>query len=183
MTMTPEERALKIAPEGCDGKHPKGGCLFEQVRDAIYETEKATRREVAEEYIRGVDHLVDVEKPVSWNKALWEASRAIHLLVEEGGKGEAMNKNRVRKAVQATVQQIVDQEKALTLGTRIITNEQAMQSLIMRYRLALETIAGLCENYRDGDCFTNGKTVGAKHGADAVCDQCLANRALGRRPS
>jgi len=50
--MTPEERALQIAPEGCDGKHPKGGCLFEQIRDAICEAlreERGFRAGIAED--------------------------------------------------------------------------------------------------------------------------------------
>jgi len=41
--MTAEEYALRIVPEGCDGNHPQGGCLFERVTDVIYEAMRDAR--------------------------------------------------------------------------------------------------------------------------------------------
>ena len=53
--------------------------------------------------------------------------------------------------------------------------------LLKQYREALEAIAGPCATTTAGNCFaTSGRAVGAEYGADAVCDQCIANRALGR---
>ena len=77
MGMTPEERALRIAPEGCDGKHPKGGCLFEQVRDTIYDSERIAHRDTVDECICIVRNLIDSDGTITWNAAIWRAVEAL----------------------------------------------------------------------------------------------------------
>lgn len=46
---TPEEYALQVAPEGCDGNHPEGGCRFERIRDVIWEAILTAKREAETE--------------------------------------------------------------------------------------------------------------------------------------
>lgn len=48
-------------------------------------------------------------------------------------------------------------------------------------RAALLLIGGVgCENFTRGHCEANGRQRGAEFGADAWCDACIANAALGR---
>jgi len=61
-------------------------------------------------------------------------------------------------------------------------HEWAARTKIKKLREALEVIAGPCEHFTKGSCFDAGKTVRARYGADAVCNACIANRALGRLP-
>ena len=45
--------------------------------------------------------------------------------------------------------------------------------------VALGDIAGPCSNYTGPTwCLENGRVIGHKYGAEAVCDQCIANRAI-----
>ena len=84
--MTAEERALRIAPEGCNGEHPKGGCLFERVRDEIF----AARREGEERMReRAEDEIKDTIKGVEMEAtdvrdALFGALGRVHTLRYEG---------------------------------------------------------------------------------------------------
>lgn len=61
-------------------------------------------------------------------------------------------------------------------------HEWAAQRAIRKLREGLEIIAGPCEYFTKGNCFDAGRTVGAEYEADAVCNACIANRALGRLP-
>jgi len=84
--MTAEERALRIAPEGCNGEHPKGGCLFERVRDEIF----AARREGEERMReRAEDEIKDTIKGVEMEATdvrdtLFGALGRVHALRYEG---------------------------------------------------------------------------------------------------
>ena len=55
--MESEERALQIAPEGCDGNHPKGGCLFERVRDHILAAQREAEARMRERCAEFVDRV------------------------------------------------------------------------------------------------------------------------------
>ena len=59
--LTPEQYALRIAPEGCDGNHPKGGCLFERVCEVLWQATIAGRRETIEECAKVVESLAYVD--------------------------------------------------------------------------------------------------------------------------
>ena len=67
-----------------------------------------------------------------------------------------------------------------TLERRLKAKDKLIAELLEALDAIADNAGGSCENYTSGplSCFTNGRVIGAKYGGDAVCDQCIANKAI-----